>query len=116
MFVYLQIDEAGCLCGTTPAGCIAIPDSVKSIGAWAFEDCKEITSITIPDSVTSIGEYAFYRCPALKRINIPSGVTSIGDNAFSDCTSLTRIKVPKHFDDEAVYRWGLSCGCEVIRY
>ena len=29
------------------------------IGAWAFNDCSGLTSITIPDSVTSIGDYAF---------------------------------------------------------
>ena len=34
---------------------LIIPDSVTSIGGYAFRNCKSITSITIPDSVTSIG-------------------------------------------------------------
>ena len=44
------------------AGCknTTIPNSVTSIGGFAFEGCSGLTSITIPNSVTSIGERAFY--------------------------------------------------------
>jgi uncharacterized repeat protein (TIGR01451 family) len=44
---------------------------------------------TIPDSVTSIGNYAFYNCTKLTSVTIPNSVTNIGSNAFSRCTSLT---------------------------
>ena len=71
-----------------------IPDSVTSIGDWAFFDCSSLTSITIPDSVTSIGDYAFYYCTSLTSITIPDSVTSIGSDAFEDCTSLTSITIP----------------------
>ena len=42
-----------------------IPDSVTSIGEYAFSGCLSLTSVTIPDSVTSIGERAFYYCISL---------------------------------------------------
>ena len=81
---------------TLIAGCknTLIPNSVTSIGNYAFEDCKNLTSITIPNSVTSIGYRAFYWCSNLTSITIPNSVTSIGDWAFSGCSKLTSITIP----------------------
>ena len=73
-----------------------IPNSVTSIGNWAFSNCHSLTSITIPNSVTSIGEYAFYKCTALTSITIPNSVTSIGSEAFRGCDALTSVTVPIH--------------------
>ena len=63
------------------------------IGAWAFNDCSGLTSITIPDSVTSIGDYAFYNCSGLTSIVIPDSVTSIGNSAFSGCSGLISVTI-----------------------
>ena len=71
-----------------------IPNSVTSIGDYAFYYCDSLTSITIPDSVTSIGDYAFYHCSSLTSITIPDSVTSIGDGAFWGCYRLTSITIP----------------------
>ena len=78
---------------------IEIPDEidglpVKSIGEYAFLDCKYITDIIIPDSVTGLEYGAFFRCEALTGIKIPSSVTSIGTRAFYDCTALSDIIIP----------------------
>lgn len=72
---------------------ITIPDSVTSIGDYAFYSCG-LTSITIPDSVTSIGPSAFENCNSLTSVAIPNSVTSIGPSAFSYCNSLTSITIP----------------------
>ncbi len=48
-------------------------------------------SITIPDSVTSIGDYAFVHCTSLRSITIPAAVTVIRNGVFDNCTSLTRL-------------------------
>ena len=71
-----------------------IPESVTSIGDYAFRGCSSLTSITIPNSVTSIGDDAFSGCTGLTAITIPEGVTSIDDNAFNGCTNLTHITIP----------------------
>ena len=84
-------------------GSVVIPESVTyngttysvtSIGDWAFEGCKGLTSITIPNSVTSIRSSAFYNCTGLTSITIPNSVTSIGSGAFDYCTGLTSITIP----------------------
>jgi hypothetical protein len=49
---------------------VTIPDSVTSIGEWAFCWCTNLTSVTIPDSVTSIGEAAFRVCNSLTSVHI----------------------------------------------
>ena len=50
--------------------------------------------LVIPDSVTSIGEYAFYNCSGLTEITIPSSVTSIGNGVLGGCISLESITIP----------------------
>ena len=50
----------------------------------------------IPNSVTSIGDWAFFRCSSLTSVTIPNSVTSIGDHTFEECTNL-RIKLPQRF-------------------
>ena len=68
--------------------------SVTSVGEVAFGGCTGLTSITIPDSVTSIGSYAF-AATELTDITIGKNVTSIGLGAFAKCPGLTSIIVEK---------------------
>jgi len=68
-----------------------IPESVTSIGDYAFCGSSNLTAITIPESVTSIGLSAFHSCYGLTYITIPRTMTSIGDLAFCRCNSLTDV-------------------------
>lgn len=82
--------------GTT--GDVFVPSEINgypvtSISRRAFDNCN-ITSVNIPNSVSSIGEYAFNYCAAMTNITIPNSVESIGHNAFRDCVSLTEITIP----------------------
>ena len=73
---------------------VIIPDSVTSIGGYAFSGCSSLTSVTMGNSVTSIGDDAFAYCSNLTSIVIPDSVTSIGNDAFRNCSSLTSIVIP----------------------
>ena len=86
----------GTLNSFAPAGLTeyAIPDSVTTIGDYAFEYCSSLTSVTIPDSVTTIGDKAFFSCWSLTSVTIGDSVTTIGDYAFFNCYNLSRISIP----------------------
>ena len=64
---------------------VFIPNSVTTIGYAAFSHCSSLTSVTIPNSVTTIDKYAFYGCGRVTSVTIPNSVTTIGDYAFSSC-------------------------------
>lgn len=72
---------------------IVIPDSVTSIGDNAFRDCGSLTNILIPNSVSSIGAWAFISCNGITSITIPGNVRSIGEAAFSSCNNLEKVKI-----------------------
>ena len=75
---------------------IELPNSVTSIGDYAFNTCFSLASITIPNSVTSIGKDAFDYCCSLASITIPNSVTSIGNYAFSSCYSVAFYDFSNH--------------------
>lgn len=64
-------------------------DGFTSIRFGAFANCYLLSGITIPDTIQSLGKYAFYGCHhlSLASINIPEGITEIPDYCFYNCPS-----------------------------
>ena len=99
---------------------IEIPDSVTSIGYWAFydtgcyndwEDSEDdvlyignhfisayqgkSTPCNIKFGTKTIADSAFFACGDLPAITIPDSVVSIGKHAFENCNSLKSITIPR---------------------
>ena len=49
------------------------------------------TEFFVPDTVKTIGDFAFYGTKALESINIPDSVTNIGTDAFGECSGLKEV-------------------------
>ena len=58
---------------------------VTAIAPSAFDGDVDVTSVYIPESVTSIGDYAFRNCSGMKSINFPR-YCGAGVYAFQGCT------------------------------
>lgn len=65
---------------------------LTTVEDYAFEDAP-IASIELPDSVTSVGKFAFSGNTSLTRVHLGSGLTSIGEGAFVGATSLASLSV-----------------------
>ena len=74
---------------------VTIPSSVTTIGDSAFEECWNLTQINIPNSVKTIGTRVFCRCMSLTNVSLPNSLTTIGRDTFADCRSLTSIEIPR---------------------
>jgi hypothetical protein len=73
--------------------------SVRTIGATAFEDCRQLTDVELP-AIEMIGVGAFTRCPNLRRIAIPlkDNIFPLLPyhqrcNQFDDCNNLTTVDI-----------------------
>ena len=70
---------------------ISIPGSVKTIGAHAFANAKNLKSVSLHKGTEEIGESAFENCDRLRFIFTPTNMASIGASAFRGCDKLTSI-------------------------
>ena len=69
---------------------IEFPYGITSIGS-ALSESRNIENIVLPDSLISIGDWAFYGFAWLTKIEIPDSVTSIGEYAFDTCPDFTTV-------------------------
>jgi predicted small secreted protein len=76
-------------------------------------------SVTIPNSVTSIGDYAFHRCTGLTDITIPNSVTSLGHGAFYEWSRSQTINIQGRANRAATISagwaryWDTGCNAQI---
>lgn len=59
-----------------------------AIGDGAFRGAG-ITAVILPDTVETVGWFAFADCTELASVTVPASVRSISYAAFENCTKLT---------------------------
>ncbi len=72
---------------------VKMPNTITSIGNWAFYNCIKMENINLSNNLNTIGEHAFQRCDALVEITVPKQVSEIKDMAFAFCEKLRNIYV-----------------------
>ena len=89
---------------------ITLPVSLKTIGNYAFMNCKSLVSAELQEGLKSITYGAFLNCESLVDIQIPS--TSYIDNyAFSHCSSIEELTIP----DTAIIHCGAFHSCTSLK-
>lgn len=108
-------------CTNVIQGAITLPrnESYTAVKDYTFFMNGGVTELTVPDTITSIGKYAFSQMMALKKIVIPASVTTFNTNLmlcdelleadilcaqpasstysdyfFAQCRSLRRVNIP----------------------
>ncbi len=89
--------------GSEVMGDIVIEEGVEKIGNYTFYNLKNITGVTLPDSLKTVGEYAFYACNGMTKLDLGSGVEVIDDNAFENCGRLSSVTIPDSVYEIAIY-------------
>ena len=67
---------------------VILGQGVTSIGSSAFQDCKNLKTVSLPGSLTAIGKNAFLRCGELTNVKLPASLKSVGEDCFTDCEKL----------------------------
>lgn len=74
-----------------------IPDTINGYTVIGIEEgafkSKKFEKVILPDSLKSIGDFAFSACTQLKEINIPANVEEIGEGIFAQCNSLAKLNL-----------------------
>jgi len=70
---------------------IVLPESLKSMSAKAFFECRDLESATIPKSLKSIPYDTFGYCEKLSTITIPDSEIDIDEEAFRGCKKIRTI-------------------------
>lgn len=78
------------LCPSKRKDGYSIPETVVTVDAASFKDCKSLKFVNIPSSVELIGERAFDGCDSIDWVTF-EGAPEIGLNAFIGCQNISSV-------------------------
>ena len=68
--------------------------NLLSIGQYAFQNCKSLSSVIFNDKLEIIDQYAFENCKSLSSVHFNDGLKIVKNCAFYNCTSLSSVHFP----------------------
>ena len=112
-FLYeIQNGQAAILRYTGTETAVEIPPFIEAcpvttLGEAAFRGTA-VTAVTLPDTVTSLGWFAFADCPYLVSVTLPVSVAFIGYGAFDGCPRVTLYCPPDSYAASYADSFGLT--------
>lgn len=95
------------------SGTVTLPSEIDGCPVVAIADGafrgQDVTGVILPDTLESIGWFAFAGCVRLETIVLPRSVQDIAYGAFDHCTHLTILCAEGSY----AARWAASYGLEV---
>lgn len=73
---------------------LVIPNSVKTIAAYAFSWSEYLTKVEFGTGIKSIGDYAFQNCNKVKSFELNEGLDSLGNFALAFNQEVEKIVLP----------------------
>lgn len=71
---------------------------------WVSHKSIDVVDLVIPETIESIGNYAFCGVPYIRSVVIPKMVKHLGRCPFDNCESLERVHLPKNFCTSGVVK------------
>jgi len=83
---------------------VVLPQTLKCIGAFAFDGCNLSGELNMPESLQTIQNNAFYGCSNLTKVVFNNGLSSIGNSAFEGCNLTGEMVIP-----DSIKSLGTNC-------
>lgn len=99
---------------------VTVGENFSNISKHAFSGCSKLEKIVLPDQFKTLGYYAFANCTELKSVYLGKSIETMGAGAFNNCISLTSVFIPQSLanikpakSDESPF---INCSGEMILY
>lgn len=104
--------------GCTNLQSVTIPDTVQSIGQYAFAETA-LTELTLRSPTITFDKYAFQKAQSLEKIVFAEGVETIGaklsNYAFEDCVNLKEVQLSSTVTSVSSYFWSSMDSLSAIK-
>ena len=89
---------------------VKLSNSLKELGMGAFQNCTELQKVVLPKCLLKVEAYTFNGCVKLSNVDMYKGISSIDSMSFANCNNLQGIVIPNTVKNIGTYAFD-SCIC-----